>query len=51
MVDLNAPVWREVHSAGNDVNKWLRRLLAGEEEFRKGMEIVAEDISHQLSWY
>ena len=51
MVDLNAPVWREVHSAGNDVDKWLRRLLAGEEEFRKGMEIVAEDISHQLSWY
>ncbi len=51
MVDLNASIWEELDSAGRDVHKWLRRLLAGEEEFREGMEIVAEDISHQLSWY
>ena len=51
MVDLNAPIWGQVDSAGNDADKWLRRLLNGEEEFREGMEVLAEDLSHQLSWY
>lgn len=51
MVDLNAPIWRQVYSAGNDADKWLRRLLSGEEEFRKGIEVLAEDLSHQMSYY
>lgn len=51
MIDLNAPIWRQVDSAGNDADKWLRRLLSGEEAFREGMEILAEDLSHQLSYY
>lgn len=51
MVDLNAPVWGELSSAGNDADKWLRSLLEGKMEFRENMEILAEDLSHQLSWY
>ena len=51
MVDLNAPVWKTLYSAGNDAEKWLGRLLSGEAEFREVMEILGEDLSHQLSWY
>ncbi|MEY8386421.1 hypothetical protein AALC17_03865 [Oscillospiraceae bacterium 38-13] len=51
MKDLNAPVWQTLSAAGNDADTWLRRLLAGEVEFREGMEILADDLSHQLSWY
>ena len=51
MVALNAPIWRQVSSAGNDAEKWLRRLLSGEGGFRENMEILAEDLSHQMSYY
>lgn len=51
MVDLNAPIWKQVHSAGNDADKWLRRLLAGEGDFQENLEVLAEDLSHQLGWY
>lgn len=51
MVDLNAPIWGQVSSAGNDTDQLLRRLLAGEGDFREGMEILAENLSHQLSYY
>lgn len=52
MVDLNAPVWKTLDSAGCDDHvQWLRRLLSGEKPFRKTMAIFAEGLSHQLSWY
>lgn len=51
MVALNAPIWRQVSSAGNDAEKWLCRLLSGEGDFRENMEILAEDLSHQMSYY
>lgn len=51
MVDLKAPVWKELSSAGNDADKWLRSLLEGKMEFRENMEVLGEDLSHQLTWY
>ena len=51
MIDQNAPIWNELHSAGNDADKWLRHLLEGDEDFQENMEILAEDLSHQLSYY
>lgn len=51
MVDLNAAVWGTLGSAGNDAGRWLRRLLEEPENFRENMEILGEDLSHQLSWY
>ncbi|MCI8809692.1 MAG: hypothetical protein HFF84_06095 [Oscillibacter sp.] len=51
MVDLNAPVWGTLSAAGNDADKWLRRLLEEPDNFRDNMDILAEDLSHQLSYY
>ena len=51
MIDLYSPVWDTLASAGNDADKWLRRLLDGSEEFHEAVEILTEDLSHQLSWY
>lgn len=51
MIDRNAPVWNELHSAGNDADKWLGHLLEGDGDFQENMEILAEDLSHQLSYY
>lgn len=51
MVDINAPVWKELHSAGNDADKWLRWLLEGEGELHEAIELLTEDLSHQLSYY
>lgn len=51
MVDLNDPVWKTLSSAGNDADKWLQALTEGKGSTRENIEIVAEDLSHQLSWY
>lgn len=51
MVEINDPVWKELSSAGNDADKWLRCLMEGEGDFRENVEILAEDLSHQLSYY
>lgn len=51
MIDRNAPIWRELHSAGNDADKWLWHLLDADGDFQENMEILAEDLSHQLSYY
>ncbi len=51
MITLDAPVWQTLSSAGNDADKWLRCLLAGEGDLHENIQILAEDISHQLSYY
>lgn len=51
MVDLNDPVWKTLSSAGNDADKWLQALIGGKGSTRENIEIVAEDLSHQLIWY
>lgn len=51
MIDLNAPIWKELCSAGNDADKLLRCLMESEGDFQENMEILAEDLSHQLSYY
>ena len=51
MVNLNDPVWKTLSSAGNDADKWLQVLLDGKGDTRENIEILAEDLSHQLSWY
>ena len=51
MIDQNAPIWNDLHSAGNDADKWLRHLLEEDGDFQENMEILAEDLSHQLSYY
>lgn len=51
MVDLNAPVWKELSSAGNDTEKLLSRLLSGKGDFREDLKILDENLSHQLSYY
>ncbi len=51
MTELTAPVWKTLHSAGNDADVFLRRLLEGDGDFRENIDILTEDISHQLSFY
>ena len=51
MIDLNNPIWKTVHGASGHVDQQLRRLLAGEGDFRENMDVLAENLSHQLSWY
>ncbi len=49
MICLDAPVWKKLSSAGNDANRWLRELMEGKGDLRESIEVVAEDLSHQLS--
>ena len=49
MIPLDAPVWKKLSSAGNDANRWLRELMEGKGDLRESIEVVAEDLSHQLS--
>ena len=51
MIDLNDPIWSAIRSAGGCVDQQLRRLLAGEGDFRENMDELAENLAHQLSWY
>lgn len=51
MTDLNAPVWKTLRAAGKDVDKQLRSLLEHPVDFRENMEILAGNLSHQLSYY
>ena len=51
MIRLDAPIWEKLSSAGNDVDRWLRELVEGKGDLRESIEVVAEDLSHQLSWY
>ena len=51
MIRLDAPIWKKLSSAGNDVDRWLRELMEGKGDLRESIEVVAEDLSHQLSWY
>ena len=51
MIRLDSPIWKKLSSAGNDVDRWLRELMEGKGDLRESIEVVAEDLSHQLSWY
>lgn len=51
MTPLGSPVWATLRSAGGEAKKWLGKLLDGEGDFRETMERLAEDLSHQLSFY
>ena len=51
MIDLNDPIWSSLSSACGRVDQYLRRLLAGEGDFRETVDLLTENISHQLSWY
>lgn len=51
MIRLDAPIWKELSSAGNDADRWLRDLMEGNGELRENIDVAAEDLSHQLSWY
>ena len=39
------------HLEKADADRWLRKLVEGNGELRENIEVVAEDLSHQLSWY
>lgn len=51
MIDLNNPVWTAIRGAGARVDACLRRLEAGEGDFRENVDRLADNTSHQLSWY
>lgn len=51
MVSLEDPIWTELDSAGHGADKWLKQLLCGEGDFRETVENLAEELSHQLSFY
>lgn len=36
---------------GNDVDRWLQDSIEGKGELRKAIEILAEDLSHQLTYH
>ena len=48
MIDLNAPVWRAINQYAQ---KSLQQLEAGEGDFRETVDCLAENLSHQLSYY
>ena len=48
MIDLDAPVWRGINQY---VQKSLQQLEAGEGGFRENVDLLADNTSHQLSWY
>lgn len=48
MIDLNAPVWRAINQYAQ---KSLQQLEAGEGDFRENVDRLADNTSHQLSWY
>lgn len=51
MTGLNDPIWKAARSAGGPVDQYLRQLMAGEGDFRENIDCLAENLSHQLSWY
>lgn len=51
MVNLNDTIWKELTSAGNAANQVLRCLVEETGDFRENIEILAEELSHQLSYY
>lgn len=51
MIDLNDPIWNSIHGAGGRVDQCLRRLMVGEGDFQEYMDELAENLSHQLSYY
>ncbi|MDE7244542.1 MAG: hypothetical protein K2O18_11310 [Oscillospiraceae bacterium] len=51
MLDLTSPIWKTLGAAGNDADKWLRHLIEEDGSFRENVDILTEDLSHQLSWY
>lgn len=48
MIELNNPVWQGINRYAQ---AHLRQLEQGEGDFRETVDLLAEDISHQLSWY
>ena len=51
MIDLYDPAWEALDSAGHSAAKYLRRLMEGEGDFRENVDALAEELSHQLSFY
>lgn len=51
MIDLNDPVWGTLHAAVSSYQNVLRDLAEGRGDLRENIEVLAEDLSHQLSWY
>ena len=51
MIPFTAPVWEKLHSAAGDVRQSLCALLEENGDFRESMNLLAEDLSHQLSFY
>ena len=51
MMSLESPIWKELSSAGNDADRLLRDLIGGRGELHEAIEILAEDLTHQLPYY
>lgn len=51
MVPLEDPIWAELDSAGHGAVQWLKRLMEEEGNFQENVENLAEQLSHQLSYY
>ncbi len=51
MISLDSPIWKELNSAGSDVEEILRDLMEGKGDFRENMECLGEDLSHQFTYY
>ena len=51
MIDLNHPLWNTLSSAGPNTAELLKKLTRNEGDFYDTVDILAENLSHQLSWY
>ena len=51
MISLESPIWKELSSAGNDADRLRRDLIESRGELREAIGILAEDLSHQLTYY
>lgn len=51
MVKLNAPIWQTLGFTGSVAQKCLKDLIEENGDIQENIEILADNLSHQLSWY
>lgn len=51
MTALNDPVWDTVPSASNYAKKFLSDIIEGNGDMKENLNLLGEELSHQLTWY
>lgn len=51
MISLDSPIWKELDSAGSDMDEILCDLMEGKGDFYENMKILGENLSCQACYY